>query len=64
MAKGASVTWAELFVRYRRWASEQSLSPLDAEAFGGELDRLRAEGIIRARAKGQDVHCLDVRLIA
>jgi hypothetical protein len=65
-ARGATVTWAELYVRYRRWCEEQSpaLAPLDPEAFGSTLDALRSEGVIRARARGQDVHCLDVRLSA
>jgi len=26
-AKGKSVSWAELYVRYRRWCAEQTLRP-------------------------------------
>jgi hypothetical protein len=65
-AKGASVSWAELFTRYRRWCAEQTpaVSPLPAEAFGRRLEALRTEGVVRARAKGEDVYCLDVKLVA
>lgn len=65
-AKGERVSWVELYARYRRWCAESDppFRPLSAEAFGKHLDELRAEGIIRARAKGRDVYCLDVKLVA
>ena len=63
-AKGATVTWAELYVAYRRWCDEQSPAQfaIDVEMFGKKLDELRSEGIFRARVKGHDVHCIDVKL--
>ena len=63
-AKGKSVSWAELYVRYRRWCAEQNLAAINAEQFGKRLDGLRAEGLLRSRAKGEDVYCLDVKLVA
>src|SRR5262249_25487658 len=63
-AKGSSVSWAELYVRYRRWCADESVIAMTADMFGKRLDRLRAEGVLRARAKGQDVYCLDVTLVA
>lgn len=65
-ARGATVTWAELYVGYRRWCGAHSpaLAPIDPEAFGRKLDQLRSENIFRARMKGQDVHCLDVQLVS
>jgi len=63
-AKGSTVSWAELYVRYSRWCSDEGFTAMTAEAFGKRLDRLRVEGIVRARAKGEDVFCLDVKLVA
>jgi hypothetical protein len=63
-AKGSSVSWAELYVRYRRWCTDAGVSAMTADMFGKRLDRLRAEGVLRARAKGEDVFCLDVKLVA
>jgi|SRR5581483_11338 len=63
-AKGKSVSWAELYVRYRRWCAEQDVAALSAELFGKRLDALRVDGVLRARAKGDEVFCLDVRLVA
>jgi len=62
--KGSSVSWAELYVRYRRWCADESVIAMTADMFGKRLDRLRAEGVLRARAKGEDVYCLDVTLVA
>lgn len=63
-AKGSSVSWAELYVRYRRWCEESSLEPYAVREFGTQLDSLRADGVLRVRARGQDVYCLDVKLVA
>jgi hypothetical protein len=63
-AKGSSVSWAELYVRYRRWCADDGLGAMSADMFGKRLDNLRAEGVLRARAKGEDVYCLDVKLVA
>jgi len=63
-AKGSSVSWAELYVRYRRWCADKGLNPMPTDMFGKRLDRLRAEGLVRARAKGEDVFCLDVKFVA
>ena len=57
-AKGSSVSWAELYTRYRRWCSDEGLSAMSADMFGKRLDRLRAEGVLRSRVKGEDVYCL------
>jgi hypothetical protein len=57
-AKGKRVSWAELYVRYRRWCAEQNLAAINAEQFGKRLDGLRADGLLRSRAKGEDVYCL------
>jgi hypothetical protein len=37
---------------------------MSAEQFGKDLDALRADGVLRARAKGDEVFCLDVKLVA
>jgi hypothetical protein len=63
-ARGSKVSWAELFTRYRRWCSEQDLTPLDASPFGQRLDAFRSDGIIRTRRQGDDVFCIDVKLVA
>jgi len=51
-------------MRYRRWCTEQNLAAMNAEQFGKRLDGLRADGLLRSRAKGEDVYCIDVRLVA
>jgi hypothetical protein len=33
-------------------------------AFGRRLEALRTEGVLRSRMKGEDVYCLDVKLVA
>jgi hypothetical protein len=63
-AKGKNVSWAELYVRYRRWCAEHDLAAITAEQFGKRLDVLRADGLLRARAKGDEVFCIDVKLVA
>ena len=63
-AKGSRVSWGELYVRYRRWCAEEGFSALSADMFGKRLDSLRAESVLRTRAKGEDVYCLDVKLVA
>jgi hypothetical protein len=63
-AEGSTVSWAELYVRYRRWCAEQNLVAMTAEQFGKRLDALRANGLLRSRAKGDEVFCLDVKLVA
>src|SRR5262249_11754115 len=63
-AKGKNVSWAELYVRYRRWCAEQDLAVMTAEQFGKVLDALRADGVLRVRAKGEEVFCIDVKLVA
>jgi hypothetical protein len=63
-AKGSNLSWAELYVRYRRWCSEQSLVAIAANQFGKRLDALRADGVLRVKAKGDEVYCVDVRLVA
>src|SRR5262249_37323235 len=63
-AKGKSVSWARLSMRCRRWCAEQNLTAINAEQFGKRLDELRADGLLRSRAKGEDVYCLDVKLVA
>ena len=57
---------SEPFDSYRRWCGDHSpaLAPIDPEAFGRKLDQLRSENIFRARAKGRDVHCIDVQLVS
>jgi hypothetical protein len=63
---GDKITWADAFARYQRWCSEQSqaITPLGAAAFGHELKDLCKYAGIRTRAKGQDVFCLNVKLVA
>ena len=65
-AKGSNVSWAELYVRYRRWCAEQkpALTAIPANNFGKRLDALRADGVLRAKVKGDEVYCVDVRLVA
>jgi hypothetical protein len=63
-AKGSTVSWAELYIRYHRWCADGNLTAMSADLFGRRLDSLRAEGVLRARAKGDDVYCLDVKLVA
>jgi hypothetical protein len=60
------VTWADAFARYRRWCDEQAprITPLGAADFGQELKALCKYAGIRTRAKGEDVHCLNVKLVA
>jgi len=41
-----------------------NLAAINAEQFGKRLDGLRADGLLRSRAKGEDVYCLDVKLVA
>jgi hypothetical protein len=63
-AKGKSVSWAELYVRYHRWCTEQNLAAMNAEQFGKRLDVLRADCLLPSRATGEDVYYLDVKLVA
>ena len=63
-AKGSSLSWAELYSRYRRWCSDNELTAVPANQFGKRLDALRADGVLRVKAKGNDVYCVDVKLVA
>jgi hypothetical protein len=58
------VTWADAFARYQRWCSDSTIPPLGPAAFGEELKRLCKYAGIRTRAKGRDVFCLNVKLVA
>jgi hypothetical protein len=63
-AKGSTLSWGELYSRYRRWCSECELAAIAANEFGKRLDALRADGVLRVKAKGDEVYCVDVRLVA
>ena len=60
--RASSVSWAELYVQYRCWCAEEYLGAVTADVFGMGLDRLRAERLLRTRANGEDVFCLNVKL--
>jgi hypothetical protein len=62
-AKGSSASRAKLYGRYSAGAQNEGLGAMPADMFGKRLDRLRAEGVLRARAKGEDVYRLDVKLV-
>jgi hypothetical protein len=61
-AKGSKVSWADLFLHYRKWCADNGLTALEPSVFGRRLDEFRDEGLIRARRQGDDVFCLDVKL--
>jgi hypothetical protein len=45
-------------IRSRRWSRSRR------RFFGKRMDALRVNGVLRAKVKGDEVYCLDVRLVA
>jgi hypothetical protein len=61
-AKGASVSWIALFMRYRDWCEVNGGTPIDVSAFGARLDALREGAGLRTRTKGKEVFFVDWKI--
>jgi hypothetical protein len=53
-AKGASVSWVALFVDYRESCNADQSSPVDASAFGAQLDAFRVKRRLRTPTEGRE----------